>query len=123
MRDIRFRAWDKLKESIHDVAGINWIEGVVNLWKQTGSVRATYWAELDSVELVEFTGLKDKNEVEGYDGDLASKAGAIWMITWNENEGCWQLKNELYPPLPIRKLKEMIITGNIYENPELLEVK
>ena len=44
------------------------------------------------------------------------------MIEWDDNEGGFYLKSMVgYDKLPLRKLKEMRIVGNEYENPELVE--
>ncbi len=64
MREIKFRAFDKLKKKMQDVAGINWVEGIVMLWNQTGSARATYYVEIETVDLVQYTGLKDSTKWE-----------------------------------------------------------
>jgi len=128
MREIKFRAWDKLKKSMHDVGGINFIEGIVILWKQTGSVRSTYYAELDSIELVEYTGRKDKNAVEIYEGDVVfieeyDGPGETYVVNYKDAE--WRLVNgpKVFDEdsLHLFSSEELEIKGNIYENKDLME--
>ena len=75
--------------------------------------------DADTIQL--YTGLNDKNGKEGYHKDIADAKGyGSWVIEWDDNEGGFYLKSSLgYNRLPIRKLKEMKIIGNIHENPEL----
>ncbi len=131
MREIKFRAWDKLKKSMHEVGGINFIEGIAILWKQTGSVHSTYYAEIDTIELLEYTGLKDKNGVEVNEGDIVY-AGAWGSAGYYDtdnyvvefDEGAfrgfrreyYKRKNRFSMSLPLYKLEDIEILGNIYQN-------
>lgn len=56
MREIKFRAWDtETKEMSHDFLSKNWLKVCI---------------ESPYVELMQYTGLKDKNGVEIYEGDV-----------------------------------------------------
>ena len=113
-REIKFRAKIKGDAGVYHVWAIDWLYQRAYIERACGDE----WVPFDKIqEFMQYTGLKDRNGVEGYAGDKASESGSVWVITWNDSEGCWKLENDIYPPLPIRKLKGMIILGNIYESP------
>ena len=75
---------------------------------------------------MQYTGLKDKNGKEIYEGDVvkADIDGATYITYWEEKEIGFRFRqsNDLNEPyltvgLPIDDIE---IIGNIYENPELL---
>jgi hypothetical protein len=74
--------------------------------------------------VMQYIGLSDKNVKECYHKDIAidksNKSQTKWVVEWNEITACFVLKNPIHGELPIRCIKDMEITGNIYENPELL---
>ncbi len=122
MRAIKFRAWDKdLKCWYNDFCHLVICLDGTPINMQNGESLSTY-------ELSQFTGLRDKNGKEIFEGDIVSLGcygeakgypaqvvfqsgcftfdcidGSGWM-TWVE-------------------VDEIKVIGNIYENPELIEVK
>ncbi|MDO4605237.1 MAG: YopX family protein [Helcococcus sp.] len=89
------------------------------------------WRKLEKrqYELMQSTGLKDKNGKEIFEGDIVEVSkGFTKIICYSVNEGNWKLR-------PANKqgacsyfsnyenTAEWEIIGNIYENPELLEVE
>lgn len=134
MGDIKFRAWDKKKNNWFDDEGSLYIElnGNINFgWN--GEVMDDY---TDRVILLQYTGLKDKNGIEIYEGDIvkASSTG-IWgkfQVKWRQDGSpcwimypawksgiTWSLHGTLNDKSEYQDDVEVI--GNIYENPELLE--
>ena len=120
MREIKFRAWDtKTKKMIFtgfrvigEVTAFDMIDSYC-METKGDDVSMMRW---NDIILMQFTGLKDKNGKEGYDSDIAEKDSIKWIIKWLDDEGCFILSSKEYGQLPIRKLKEMAIVGNIYEN-------
>lgn len=125
-RKIKFRAWDKkTKSMIKEVYEI----GLGNRnnpekWL-VGDDRQT-----DNFELMQYTGLKDKNGKEIYEGDILrcyfdKNQIADWLYLHFSDkvleQGFFDEIVEI-PEIYTKSFPENIeVLGNIYENPELLE--
>lgn len=133
----RYRAWDKeenrwinIASLVFDEEGEMWYLGPV-----MDDFNPVYYEnELGKTwEIMQSTGLKDKNDVEIFEGDIVSvrnhpfqkteKSGAgieidgDYAISWNEGDLTWCAGNLL-----LARLKPYVtVAGNIYENPELLD--
>lgn len=121
MREIKFRAWDKVNKKIGEVRRIHFrpYKGeechFVNF---KGEERPT-----PRCVLMQYTGLKDSNNVEIYEGDILRvdeyDCGFIDEVKW-ESGGFWFPKQRQWGcgHGGLKECGEVI--GNIYENPELL---
>jgi len=112
MREIRFRAWDK---QINVMSNWDYIKDIWDLKRLESKDRDTI--------IMQFTGLKDKNSKEIYEGDvvfydkyiLTEKPKKLYIVEW-DNQSCGFLTD-----VPrFKSLSQCEVIGNIYENPELL---
>ena len=109
-REIKFRAWDGLRIT---TSGIQF---------STTDGKLTM---IQDYPLMQFTGLKDKNDKEIYEGDiLKCDDDKLRQITWYELGAGWRVgindKDTYFNGLGVYANTFQVL-GNIYENPELLE--
>jgi len=128
MREIKYRAWDKKNKKIREVTNINFFDEF--LYVDETPAGDGERLKIADVELMQYTGLKDRNGVEIYEGDIIGwkrKQGASSFLRGNISKISY-IKDGQYcgfgfdknRPLTAKKAKELEVIGNIYENPELL---
>ena len=80
----------------------------------------------ESVELMEYTGIRDKNNMEICEGDIViynidGTNQKKWLNKIVYKNGCLVIENEEIPPIMDETICNIEVIGNIFENPELLE--
>ena len=91
----KFRAWDKRQNVMRDVAVLHFTKsGKVNsieYWKTPSELKSYY---VRNIELMQSTGLKDKNGVEIFEGDIVLADGVKKIVTaMNIQEGIKELES------------------------------
>lgn len=120
MRKNKFRAWHKEKKC--------WIALHNNGYSFNPNNGQIYYEGLNitsRIDLMQYTGLKDKNSKEIYEGDILEFSGnvvALGIVKYNENFATFQACNGNSGWLFGNESGTNIeILGNIYENPELVK--
>lgn len=117
MREIKFRAWNKVNEMMLEVG---------SLFFETGGLKGFFgkgehFLHKSNYTLMQFTGLKDKNGKEIYEGDLLRdrlKPKEVYTVEYRDY--CFCLK-EVPNSIWLGALHgTMEVIGNIYENKDLL---
>ncbi len=126
MRNIKFRAWD-IKEKkwiklwtfhFHYDGGLNFITdstAMNNIYNNRNE---------DRYILIQYTGLKDKNGKEIYEGDIVKMLSRTFTQVYFSDGGfCVNVGGQLVGLHPdfLGRYRTVEVIGNIYEHPELLD--
>lgn len=125
----RFRAWHKTWEEMGKVKRIRFDdEGNVTTVLFRGRDLGTN-THADEIELMQSTGLCDKEGTEVFEGDILHhqiQKEYTFIVKYDKEQGCWY-GDGLSRTYRIKITKNFLpyykVIGNIYENPELLEVE
>ena len=126
----KFRAWMKSPKWMCDVTNISFDSKLVDICQQGDIERSTERSvEFDEIELMQSTGLKDKNGKEVFIGDIVKCTRGCSHEVYLEKE----YGGTFIGGMPAIYLKGLLsgyawtedeeIIGNVYENKELLEDK
>lgn len=136
-REIKFRAWHKYHKRMLEVIGLRYENNElteIGVKYPDGHIpRRVYYSKNNSdfylynnkgdctFELMQYTGLKDKNGKEIYDGDICESIDGIFLVTWNEEKSAFIMVFQDGERLYLEEMREDTkIIGNINDNFDLL---
>ena len=151
MREIKYRAWHKDKRKMFYPIELEWDDegsdknpkGLYIWRKPFGSedVTCSGLAEhIDKCELMQYTGLKDKNDNEIYEGDIIKTLKYVLdkiyyegtpnecatqkqvehfqVVTWDISNARWRIGSSWIVPMSFA----LEVVGNVYENSDMLSL-
>lgn len=124
MRTIKFRAWASFNHHYDEKTQYMAYQGTPD--NETIQSFMHHWG---NYELMQFTGLLDKNSKEIYEGDIVEVNKKTVGIVEYTKRACFAVRWNLSNGLTVKKTlfwateKGCEVIGNIYENPELDKVE
>lgn len=127
IREIKFRAWDKIKNIILPVEAIDWWHGRgwTCLLRPAEPKPSKYtkdgleYEPIENLILLQYIDLKDKNGKEIYEHDIVkTEEGIIGTVEWDQKYCGFFIKNKRFT---LELAYQCEVIGNIFENPELLK--
>lgn len=139
MREIKMRAWDKEKNMMYNIVGYNPYDERFYCSHINDEKRIWYhYIPKDRIILMQYTGMKDTNDREIYEGDIVE--GRIHVVAWSELRHDYydkwvdveptvvKFRNFGISPFAYYIIKyvdvlefDIRVIGNIHENPELVK--
>lgn len=133
-RPLKFRIWDGKEMRLLDQQFV----GVGQI-----GFSDTHWVDLsehdaEDVQVMQFTGLKDKNGVDTFHHDMllwinwrreGTAVPDVYLIEWDSDKACFYLqvwrdgKHIDDSNIWDSSMEDFEVVGNVYETPKLLEAK
>jgi uncharacterized phage protein (TIGR01671 family) len=135
-REIKFRAWLKSRPTLCKVLSIHF-DKITTISVKDGQGKTWFEFGNENAILMQYTGLKDKNGVEIYEGDVLEITGnhkpGKYIVVWDDYRVAWwgrnikcdkrerEYEDDYFQLLGSWQKNITKVIGNIYEHQHLLE--
>ena len=135
MRELKFRAWDKRYKRMSQPFGIGGdISCLVYFPEENGKLDSilieVVACEKERFVIMQYTGLKDLEGREIYEGDIIGENKEVFgIVVWDKANARFAVKFDnyvdasrmsIYDWMEHWKYRNWRVIGNIYQNPEIL---
>lgn len=126
MREIKFRAWNKNLKKMYKIGQITLEKGTWNYEPDNREYIGMSIPYQPSFVLMQYTGLKDKNGKEIYEGDIVRIKGEAELldikakVEYSETFAQYIItntKNIVHESEALGDYENIEVIGNIYDNP------
>ncbi|HEN8953068.1 TPA: hypothetical protein U9D34_000762 [Streptococcus agalactiae] len=120
----KFRVWDKVTQAMGVVEAIDYVDNKIYTFYRKVVRR---YIPFEEAVLMQSTGLKDKNGIEVFDGDMVLTTRLIDYTYKNFKgvvkmlEGRWVIDTGTDAVYLWSEIEENEVIGNVYQNSDLIE--
>jgi uncharacterized phage protein (TIGR01671 family) len=127
MRELKFRAFDKIQRYNKGMFPVySFTDGYVYRMRPDGT---TSRMDRHECEIMQYTGMNDKNGVEIFEGDIVRETrrppakDELYTVEYRDEVGAFMFKDQYNDYDPYIDMGEIEVVGNIFEHPELMNNK
>ena len=126
MKELKIKAWLKKEKKMVAIIGIDFNYEYIRYTEDDNLFNSDYkTAEFKDIELLQFSGVKDKAGQELYEADVIKFNDGIddiyGLISYDDEDGAYRVSYENITEHLSDREGDFEIVGNIFENPQLHE--